>query len=100
MSVTEQDFGIKSKIRTKIPSMYKVLLLNDDYTPMDFVVQILQDVFDKTAQEATQIMLAVHRSGVGVCGIYTLEVAETKAAIVVEKARRNQFPLQCKIEKA
>ena len=100
MGCAKEDLGIQTKIRTKIPSMYKVLLLNDDYTPMDFVVHILQDVFAKTAQEATEIMLAVHRSGVGVCGIYTLEVAETQAAMVIEKARRRQYPLQCEIEKA
>ncbi len=100
MGSSKEDCGIQTKIRTKIPSMYKVLLLNDDYTPMDFVVKVLQDVFAKTAQEATEIMLSVHRSGVGLCGIYTLEVAETKASIVVDRARSQQYPLQCEIEKA
>lgn len=85
--------------KTKRPNLYKVLLLNDDYTPMDFVVQVLESIFGKNRNEAIDIMLQVHRRGVGVCGIYTFEVAETKVAQVIEIARRNEHPLQCTIEK-
>lgn len=85
--------------KTKRPSLYKVLLLNDDYTPMDFVVQIIETVFCKNRTEAIDIMLQVHRRGVGLCGVYTFEVAETKVAQVIEIARRNEHPLQCTIEK-
>jgi len=85
--------------KTKKPSMYKVLLLNDDYTPMEFVVLILEGVFHKGSEEATQIMLHVHQKGVGVCGVYTYEVAESKVAQVVDIARRNEHPLQCTMEK-
>ena len=89
----------KTRPKTKKPSLYKVLLLNDDYTPMEFVVHILESIFSKTREEAVQIMLHVHRSGVGVCGIFTYEVAETKVAQVIEFARRHQHPLQCTMEK-
>jgi ATP-dependent Clp protease adaptor protein ClpS len=89
----------KTRPKTKKPSLYKVLLLNDDYTPMEFVVHILESIFNKTREEAVQIMLHVHRSGVGVCGIFTYEVAETKVAQVIEFARRHQHPLQCTMEK-
>lgn len=85
--------------KTKRPNLYKVLLLNDDYTPMDFVVQIIETVFSKNRNEAIDIMLQVHRRGVGICGVYTFEVAETKVAQVIEIARRNEHPLQCTIEK-
>ena len=90
---------VKAKPKTKKPSLYKVLMLNDDYTPMDFVVHVLEQVFGKNRDEATQIMLHVHRRGVGICGVFTYEVAETKASQVVEFARQNQHPLQCTIEK-
>ncbi len=90
---------VKSKARTKKPSMYKVLLLNDDYTPMEFVVHVLERFFNKNREDATQIMLHVHRRGVGVCGVYTYEVAETKVTQVVEFARRHEHPLQCTLEK-
>ena len=89
----------KTKPKTKKPSMYKVLLLNDDYTPMEFVVLILERYFNKSTDEATQIMLHVHRRGVGVCGLFTYEVAETKVTQVVDLARQNQHPLQCTMEK-
>lgn len=89
----------KPKVRTKKPSMYKVLLLNDDYTPMEFVVHILQKVFAKGADDATRIMLHVHQRGVGVCGVYPFEVAETKVTQVMNFARANQHPLQCTMEK-
>ena len=95
------DIGIatKAKPKTKKPSMYKVIMLNDDYTPMEFVVMILQDVFRKTQDEATQIMLNVHKRGVGVCGVYTYEIAETKVVQVMDIARKNQHPLQLQLEK-
>ncbi|GIU66171.1 ATP-dependent Clp protease adapter protein ClpS [Candidatus Phycosocius spiralis] len=85
--------------KTKKPSMYRVLVLNDDYTPMEFVVYILERFFNQTREGATRIMLHVHQSGVGVCGIYSYEVAETKVAQVLDLARRNQHPLQCTMEK-
>ncbi|MBM3568012.1 MAG: ATP-dependent Clp protease adapter ClpS [Alphaproteobacteria bacterium] len=87
------------KPKTKKPSMYKVLLMNDDYTPMEFVVHVLQRFFAKSAEEATRIMLHVHQRGIGVCGVYTYEVAETKATQVVDFARKNQHPLNCTLEK-
>lgn len=79
--------------------MYKVLLLNDDFTPMDFVVHILEKFFGKTRAEATDIMLHVHRRGVGICGIYTYEIAETKVTQVMDYARAREQPLQCTMEK-
>ncbi len=90
---------LKPRPKTKKPSMYKVLLLNDDYTPMEFVVHILERFFSKTRQEATDVMLHVHRRGVGLCGIFTYEVAETKVAQVMDFARANEQPLQCTMEK-
>ena len=90
---------IKSRPKVKKPSMYKVLMLNDDYTPMEFVVHVLQRFFGKTAEEATRIMLHVHQKGVGVCGVYTFEVAETKVTQTMDLARKNQHPLQCTLEK-
>jgi ATP-dependent Clp protease adaptor protein ClpS len=89
----------KTAPKTKRPSLYKVLLLNDDYTPQEFVVWLLQVVFKKAPDEAVTIMLHVHQNGVGVCGVYTYEVAETKVAQVMELARRNQHPLQCTMER-
>ena len=88
-----------TRTRTKKPSMYKVLMLNDDYTPMEFVIDVLQHIFQKNREEATKIMLHVHQKGVGVCGVYTYEVAETKVTQVMDLARQNQHPLQCTIEK-
>ena len=90
---------VKPKPKTKKPSMYKVLMLNDDYTPMEFVVHILERFFSKNREEATRIMLHVHRRGVGVCGVYTYEVAETKVTQVMDFARQHQHPLQCTLEK-
>ncbi len=89
----------RTRTQAKRPSMYRVLLLNDDYTPMEFVVSILQAFFNKNVEEATEIMLHVHRNGVGECGVYTYEVAETKVAQVMDHARKNQHPLQCIMEK-
>jgi len=91
--------AIKARPKTKKPSMYKVLMLNDDYTPMEFVVHVLERFFNKNREEATRIMLHVHTRGVGICGVYTYEVAETKVTQVMDLARQNQHPLQCTIEK-
>jgi ATP-dependent Clp protease adaptor protein ClpS len=90
---------VKSETKTKKPAMYKVLMLNDDYTPMEFVVHVLERFFNKTRAEATRIMLHVHQKGVGVCGVYTYEVAETKVNQTMDFARRHQHPLQCTLEK-
>ncbi len=90
---------VRTRAKTKRPSLYKVLMLNDDYTPMEFVVHVLERFFSKRREEATQIMLHVHRRGVGVCGVYTYEVAETKVTQVIDYARKHQHPLQCTLEK-
>lgn len=90
---------VRPRTRTRKPSMYKVLMLNDDYTPMEFVVHVLERFFAKTRDEATAIMLQVHQRGVGVCGVFTYEVAESKVTQVMDLARQNQHPLQCTIEK-
>ena len=95
----ERGVLLETKPATKKPSMYKVILLNDDYTPMEFVVHVLQKIFNKTQEEATQIMLHVHQKGIGVCGVYTYEVAEVKSKAVVDFAKKNQHPLQCTVEK-
>lgn len=95
----ETGIAVKPRTRTKRPSMYKVLLLNDDYTPMEFVVEVLVGIFKKSSEDATRIMLHVHQHGVGVCGVFTYEVAETKVAQVMDAARRAQHPLQCTMEK-
>lgn len=89
----------KVKPRTKKPAMYKVVLLNDDYTPMEFVVVVLERFFGKSQEEATQIMLHVHRRGIGICGVYAYEIAETKVTQVIDFARKNEHPLQCMLEK-
>ena len=91
---------VRTKPRAKKPSMYKVIMLNDDYTPMEFVVMVLERFFNKSSEEATQIMLHVHQKGVGVCGVYTYEIAETKVTQVMDLARQHQHPLQCTLEKA
>ncbi|MCC7016945.1 MAG: ATP-dependent Clp protease adapter ClpS [Rhodospirillales bacterium] len=91
--------AVKTRPKVKKPSMYKVLLLNDDYTPMEFVVHVLERFFGKSHEEATRIMLHVHHKGVGICGVYTYEIAETKAGQVMDLARQQQHPLQCTIEK-
>lgn len=89
----------RTRAKTKKPSLYRVLLLNDDYTPMEFVVHVLERFFRKTRDEATQIMLHVHNHGVGECGVYTFEVAETKVSQVMDFARQHEHPLQCVMEK-
>ena len=90
----------RTRTRTKSPSPYKVLMLNDDYTPMEFVVHVLQSFFKMDLEDATRVMLHVHQRGVGVCGIFPYEVAETKVAQVMDFARANEHPLQCTLEKA
>lgn len=89
----------RTRTQTKKPSMYRVLLLNDDYTPMEFVVTVLRKCFNKGPDEATRIMLHVHHHGVGECGVFTYEVAETKVTQVMDFARKHQHPLQCIMEK-
>jgi len=102
---TEHDEGegglavATSKPELKRPSMYRVLMLNDDYTPMDFVIEILRKFFGMDVEKATQVMLAVHTQGKGVCGIFSRDIAETKAAQVIQYARENQHPLMCDVEK-
>ena len=99
---TENEVGIatKAKARPKKPSQYKVLMLNDDYTPMEFVVMVLKRFFAMDLEQATRVMLHVHQKGVGVCGIFPYAVAETKVNQVMDFARQNQHPLQCTLEKA
>jgi ATP-dependent Clp protease adaptor protein ClpS len=89
----------KTRSKTKKPNLYKVLLLNDDYTPMEFVVHVLEKYFNKGREEATRIMLHVHHKGVGICGVYTYEVAETKVTQVMDFSRQHGHPLQCTMEK-
>lgn len=88
-----------TRTKTKKPSMYKVLLLNDDYTPMEFVIYVLQRFFSKSAEDATKVMLHVHQNGVGICGVFTYEVAETKVTQVMDLAQQHDHPLQCTMEK-
>ena len=89
----------KTKPQTKRPNLYRVLLLNDDYTPMEFVVLVLERFFNKDREAATRIMLHVHHHGIGECGVFTYEIAETKVTQTVDYARKNQHPLQCTLEK-
>ena len=97
----DQSTGVvvKTKPKTRKPSMYKVLMLNDDYTPMEFVVHVLERFFSKNREEAHTLMMHVHRRGVGICGVFTYEVAETKVTQVMDFARQHQHPLQCTLEK-
>ena len=98
----QDQLGVATKTRTKPkkPSQFKVLLLNDDYTPMEFVVMVLKRFFSMDLDQATRVMLHVHQRGVGVCGVFTYEVAETKVNQVMDFAKQNQHPLQCTLEKA
>jgi ATP-dependent Clp protease adaptor protein ClpS len=89
----------RTRTQTRRPNMYRVLLLNDDYTPMEFVVAVLRRYFNKGPEEATRIMLHVHHHGVGECGVFTYEIAETKVTQVMDYARKHQHPLQCIMEK-
>ena len=97
---TATGVATRTRAKTKKPTPYRVLMLNDDYTPMEFVVLVLQRFFKMDMEEATRVMLAVHQRGVGVCGVFSYEVAETKVAQVLDFARQNQHPLQCTLEKA
>jgi ATP-dependent Clp protease adaptor protein ClpS len=98
----KDQLGVATKTRTKPkkPSQFKVLLLNDDYTPMEFVVMVLKRFFNMNLEQATRVMLHVHQKGVGVCGIFPYEIAETKVNQVMDFAKQNQHPLQCTLEKA
>jgi len=96
---SENDLLTKTKSKTQRPPMYKVLLLNDDYTPMEFVVHVLERFFGVSHSRAVEIMLTVHKKGVAVVGVFSYEIAETKVAQVMDFARRNQHPLQCTMEK-
>ncbi len=98
-SIFDEELEVKSRQKTKKPPLYKVFLLNDDYTTMDFVVHVLELVFHKSTIEATQIMLHVHKKGMGLCGTFTKEIAETKVNNVHELAQQNEFPLKCLMEK-
>jgi ATP-dependent Clp protease adaptor protein ClpS len=97
---SQVGIATKTRAKPKKPSQYKVLMLNDDYTPMEFVVLVLKRFFGMDLEQATRVMLHVHQRGVGVCGIFTYEVAETKVNQVMDFARQNQHPLQCTLEKA
>ena len=97
---SEDSVVTEKRQQTKRPSMYKVLLHNDDYTTMDFVVTVLETIFHKSVQEANRIMLNVHEQGVGVAGVYPRDVAETKVILVHDLARKNEYPLKCSLEKA
>ena len=93
------DLAVKPRLKPQRPPLYKVLLLNDDFTPMEFVVHVLERLFNLTHAQAIEIMLTVHRKGVAVVGVFSHEIAETKVAQVMELARRQQHPLQCTMEK-
>lgn len=95
----EGDLAVKTKPKTQRPPLYKVLLLNDDYTPMDFVVHVLERFFGIGYEQAVQIMLTVHKKGVAVVGVFSREIAETKVTQVMDYSRKNQHPLQCTMEK-
>jgi len=97
---TNLGIATKTRAKTQKPSPYKVLILNDDYTPMEFVVLVLKRFFNMDIDEATRVMLHVHQKGVGVCGTFSYEVAETKVTQVMDFARKNEHPLQCTLEKA
>lgn len=95
----QSDLVVKPRVKSQRPPMYKVLMLNDDFTPMEFVVHVLERLFNMTHAQAIEIMLTVHRKGIAVVGVFSHEVAETKVAQVMELARRQQHPLQCTMEK-
>src|SRR4029078_31171 len=96
----ETGVATRTRPKTKKPSDYKVLMLSEDYTPMEFVVLVLQRFFTMSIEDATRVMLQVHQQGIAVCGVFTYEVAETKVSQVIDFARENQHPLQCTLEKA
>lgn len=94
----ESDTGVLEKTKVAEPSLYKVLLMNDDFTPMDFVTQVLQKFYHKTLEESQQVMMEVHQKGKGIAGVYTFEVAETKVFMTNNYAKQNKYPLQCTME--
>ncbi|MCX8506003.1 MAG: ATP-dependent Clp protease adapter ClpS [Alphaproteobacteria bacterium] len=98
-NLSEEGVIVRDKPQTKKPPMYKVLMLNDDYTPMEFVIHVLERFFAKNREEATRIMLHVHQQGVGICGVFTYDVAETKVTQVMDFARKHLHPLQCTLDK-
>jgi ATP-dependent Clp protease adaptor protein ClpS len=100
VSTPQGETATQTRPRAVQPPMFKVLLHNDDYTTMEFVVHVLQKFFQKSMEEATQIMLHVHHKGMGICGLYPFEIAETKVSQVVDYARKNDYPLQCTMEEA
>ena len=93
------NIKLATDLQTKIPALYRVLMMNDDYTPMEFVIEVLEKFFQKNREEASQIMLHVHQRGVGVCGVYAYDLAETKAMQVMNYARKYEHPLQVQLEK-
>ena len=93
------NIKLETNPKTKIPALYRVLMMNDDYTPMEFVIEVLEKFFQKNREEATEVMLHVHQRGVGVCGIYAYDLAETKAMQVMNYARKYEHPLQVQLEK-
>lgn len=95
----DSGIAVEEEQEVKLPSLYRVLMINDDFTSMEFVVMILETVFGKSIESASKIMMEVHQKGVGVAGVYTKEVAETKINVVHALARENEFPLKCKLEK-
>jgi len=99
--IFDENLGVitKEKPEIKKPDMYAVVLINDDYTPMEFVIYVLQTIFKKNYEEAKKVMLLVHNQGKGICGIFPLDIAETKANQVIEFSRINQHPLECKVQK-
>lgn len=99
-SSQQSGVAILARSKVKVPKLYKVLIHNDDFTPMDFVVEVLQKIFNKSHEDATKIMLDVHYSGFGICGVFTYDVAETKTVLVAETAKENEVPLKCSFEEA
>ena len=102
MEQNDNEEGLKlkpQKVKPKLPGIYKVIILNDDFTPMEFVAHIIQKVFNKTQDDSTRIMLQIHTEGIGICGTYPFEIAETKMNQVLNLAKESQHPLQCIIEK-
>ena len=95
----EDGVLLEERPKTKRPQLYKVIMLNDDYTPMEFVVYVLERFFGKGESAATQIMLQIHQTGMGICGVYTFEVAETKLTQTMDLAKKNDHPLQLRLEK-
>ena len=102
MERSDSEEGLKlkpEKVKPKLPGIYKVIILNDDFTPMEFVANIIQKVFNKTQDDSTRIMLQIHTEGIGICGTFPFEIAETKMNQVLNLAKESQHPLQCIIEK-